>query len=265
PLHERRGHAAARPEGRLRARLHVRRPPALLRRRAGEPRHHGAAGRARERARARGSPRQRAGRGRERLADRGRGPRLRLLPRARAARRRHPGRRPRRDPRGGRDRPPGRPRQPVPGHLAAADLHEGADRRGGRGHRRRPAPRGVSLGAYTVAGFGSGSIARSARWISSSGISWSSSRPCRYASYAAMSKWPWPEGLNRITCSVPASSARRAASTTPLIAWAVSGAGTIPSERANLSAASKTSFWRYASARRSPSSMSWETIGAAPW
>src|SRR6185437_8448125 len=86
------------------------------------------------------------------------------------------------------------------GNLAAADLHEGADRRGGRRHRRRAAPGGVSVGPghahssrglvgepwipprQTVAGFGSGSIARSARSISASGISWSSSRPCRYAS-----------------------------------------------------------------------------------
>ena len=79
-----------------------------------------------------------------------------------------------------------------------------------------------------------------------------------------MSKWPWPDRLKMMTCSVPASSARRAASIAPLMACALSGAGTIPSERANVTAAEKTSFCRNASARTRPSSTSWETIGAAP-
>ncbi len=78
--------AAARERGPLRPRLHVRRPPGLVRGRAREPRDHGARRRPRQRARGRAVPRERAQRGRGLVADRRRGARLRLLPLARARR-----------------------------------------------------------------------------------------------------------------------------------------------------------------------------------
>ena len=40
---------------------------------------------------------------------------------------------------------------------------------------------------------------------------------------------------------------------TPLMAWALSGAGMIPSLRANVMAASNTASWAYASASTNPS------------
>src|SRR5262249_30395434 len=57
----------------------------------------------------------------------------------------------------------------------------------------------------TPAGFGRPSIACSARSISVSSSSTSTCLPSRYPSYAAMSKWPWPERLKRIVRSTPSS------------------------------------------------------------
>jgi len=86
---------------------------------------------------------------------------------------------------------------------------------------------------------GSSSMAASIRDCESST---SSSLPAKYASYADMSKCPWPESPNRITRLSPASFAAAASSTTARSACADSGAGRIPSHRANRTASAKTSF-----------------------
>ena len=57
-----------------------------------------------------------------------------------------------------------------------------------------------------------------------------------------MSKWPWPDRLNRITLGAGLAG-RLAASTTALIACARPGRDH-PSERAKLTAAANASFWR---------------------
>ena len=49
-----------------------------------------------------------------------------------------------------------------------------------------------------------------------------------------MSKYPWPQRLNRITRSSPASRGRLGLLDTARIAWAGSGAGTIPSRAREL-------------------------------
>src|SRR6266850_2899193 len=78
-----------------------------------------------------------------------------------------------------------------------------------------------------------------ARSTASRGYSKSSSFPARYWSYAARSKCPWPDRLKRITRVFPSASAFFASSMAPLIACELSGAGMIPSDRANVTAASK--------------------------
>ena len=80
-----------------------------------------------------------------------------------------------------------------------------------------------------------------------------------------MSKWPWPERLNRITRSSPASRASSASSIAARMACDDSGAGMRPSVRANCSAASKQAFCAYALASMKPWSYRWLTIGAMPW
>src|SRR3989304_3398992 len=52
-----------------------------------------------------------------------------------------------------------------------------------------------------------------------------------------MSKWPWPLRLKRIVLRSPASRQRRASSMATRMACALSGAGMIPSARANCTAA----------------------------
>ena len=57
-----------------------------------------------------------------------------------------------------------------------------------------------------------------------------------------MSKLPWPQSPKRITRSSPASRAASASSIAARIAWAGSGAGMMPSVRANWTAAANVSF-----------------------
>jgi adenosylmethionine-8-amino-7-oxononanoate aminotransferase len=72
------------------------------------------------------------------LAPGRRGPRARVLPRHRAARRLGAARRPRRDPAKRRHRPARRPSEPVSRDLAAAHLERRGARRDGRRHRGGP-------------------------------------------------------------------------------------------------------------------------------
>ena len=51
--------------------------------------------------------------------------------------------------------------------------------------------------------------------------------------YACMSKWPCPQRLKRIACETPSSRQRTASSIAAFTAWFASGAGRIPSIRAN--------------------------------
>src|SRR6266446_1326301 len=77
------------------------------------------------------------------------------------------------------------------------------------------------------------------RSTASRGYSKSSSFPAKYWSYAPRSKCPCPDRLKRITRDFPSASAFFASSTAALIACELSGAGMIPSERENVTAASK--------------------------
>src|SRR6266511_4641079 len=134
-----------------------------------------------------------------------------------------------RPPRCARRRPEDPPRTPLVRRL------EGAL---GRAPGRRPPalPGRAAPERVAQAGCGSPSIAFRARSISASSRATSSSFPAKKLSYAAMSKWPWPERLKRIVFSSPASSASRATRIAPWIACADSGAGTIPSSHANATA-----------------------------
>ena len=58
-----------------------------------------------------------------------------------------------------------------------------------------------------------------------------------------MSKCPWPHRLKRIVRPAPAARHFMASSMAPLTACVASGAGTIPSARANCTPAAKHSFW----------------------
>ena len=49
------------------------------------------------------------------------------------------------------------------------------------------------------------------------------------------------------------------------IAWAGSGPGMIPSQRANCTAAAKDSFWLYARASTTPALTRPHSIGESPW
>jgi len=63
----------------------------------------------------------------------------------------------------------------------------------------------------------------------------------------------------------PASFAASASSTATLIAWVLSGAGRMPSARANCTPTSNAAVWWTPRASISPSSYSWDTSGAMPW
>ncbi len=80
-----------------------------------------------------------------------------------------------------------------------------------------------------------------------------------------MSKWPWPERLKRIVRSTPSASALPRLLDRAVDGVGGSGAGMMPSLRANCTAAAKTSFCMYASARIRPSRTSCEISGATPW
>ncbi len=80
-----------------------------------------------------------------------------------------------------------------------------------------------------------------------------------------MSKWPWPQRLNRIDRDTPSSRQRIASSIAARTAWLASGAGTMPSTRANCTPASKHLVWWYAVDRIRPSSCRCDTSGAMPW
>ena len=83
-------------------------------------------------------------------------------------------------------------------------------------------------------------------WASRSGLPTGRRRtpPCRSS--------PWPDRLNRITRSSPASRASSASSIAARMACDDSGAGMMPSVRANWTAASKQAFWAYALASMKP-------------
>ena len=72
-----------------------------------------------------------------------------------------------------------------------------------------------------------------------------------------MSKWPWPHRAVRITFSSPVSLHRLASSTTAASACVGSGAGTMPSVRANWTPAAKHSRCGSATASIRPSSYTW--------
>ena len=82
--------------------------------------------------------------------------------------------------------------------------------------------------------------------------------------YACMSKCPCPQRLKRIACETSSSRQRIASSIVAFTAWFASGAGMIPSIRANSTPAAKTSVWVYARASMRPSSFRWLTSGAMP-
>ena len=68
-----------------------------------------------------------------------------------------------------------------------------------------------------------------------------------------------------MTRSSPASRAASASSIVARIAWAGSGPGRIPSQRAKRTAAAKVSFWRYARGSIRPCLTSPHSIGESPW
>ena len=76
---------------------------------------------------------------------------------------------------------------------------------------------------------------------SDSGSSMSTIVPAKYASYAARSKLPWPQRLNRIVFETPSSFARSTSATTARSACVGSGAGMMPSVRAKRTASAKHS------------------------
>ena len=80
-----------------------------------------------------------------------------------------------------------------------------------------------------------------------------------------MSKCPWPERLKSTTRSSPACLAASASSKTARIAWAGSGPGMIPSQRAKRTAASNAAVCAIALASTSSPWTSAERLGASPW
>ncbi len=68
-----------------------------------------------------------------------------------------------------------------------------------------------------------------------------------------------------MTFSSPVSMHAMASSTAAARAWVGSGAGTMPSVRANSTPAAKQSFWVFACASISPSSYRWLISGLIPW
>ena len=57
-----------------------------------------------------------------------------------------------------------------------------------------------------------------------------------------MSKWPWPDMLNKMVSALPSCLQRKASSMAQRTACVASGAGTMPSQRANCTPASKQVF-----------------------
>ena len=76
---------------------------------------------------------------------------------------------------------------------------------------------------------------------------------------------PWPHSAVRMTFSSPVSLQRRASAIVAASAWVGSGAGTMPSVRANWTPAAKQSDCGIASASISPSSYTWLMSGLIPW
>ena len=85
-----------------------------------------------------------------------------------------------------------------------------------------------------------------------------------YWAYPSRSRRPWPLKLNAITFGSFRRFASSASSIAPLIAWHVSGAGTIPYVRANNAPASNVLSWSNARASMIPWFRRRLTDGAAP-
>jgi hypothetical protein len=80
-----------------------------------------------------------------------------------------------------------------------------------------------------------------------------------------MSKCPWPHSAVSSTFGSPDSVQRLASSMTAASACEGSGAGMIPSDLANVTAAAKHSRCGLATASNSPSSYACESSGDMPW